>query len=56
MLEARTEDNKPFQTLCFKEPDYVMKTMALWMTLDDMEGATNTRRECEGAGSRSLVK
>jgi hypothetical protein len=26
MLEAKTEDNKPFRIFCFKEPDYVMKT------------------------------
>ena len=43
MLEARTQDNKPFGIFCLKDPVYVMKIMESWMTLDVLEGA-NTRR------------
>ena len=39
----RTEDNKLFKTFCMKDPDYVMKIMVSWMTLDELEGA-RTRR------------
>ena len=39
MLEAATEDGNPFRILCFKEPDYVMKIMASWMNLDELEGS-----------------
>ena len=43
MIEVRTEDNKLFKTFCMKDPDYVMKIMVSWMTLDELEGA-RTRR------------
>ena len=43
MLEARTQENKPFRIFCMKEPDYVMKIMANWMTLDELDG-TKTRK------------
>ena len=43
MIEAKTEDNK-LGNLFFKEPDYVIKLMASWMTLDDLVGA-RTRRD-----------
>ena len=42
MLEARTEDNNLFRIFCMKEPYYVMKVMASWITLDELEG-TKTR-------------
>ena len=29
MLEARTQDNRSFMIFCMKEPDYVMKVMAI---------------------------
>ena len=43
LIEAKTEDNK-LGNLFFKEPDYVIKLMASWMTLDDLVGA-RTRRD-----------
>ena len=39
MIEARTEDNKLFKIFCMKEPDCVMKIMASWMAIDELEGA-----------------
>ena len=39
MVEASTEEGKPFRVFCFKEPDYVMKIMASWMNLDELEGS-----------------
>ena len=36
MLEAATENGKPFYNFFFKEPDYVIKIMASWMTLDEL--------------------
>ena len=44
MLEARTQENKPFRIFCMKEPDYVMNIMASWMTLDEVQ-STKTRRD-----------
>ena len=38
MIEARTEYNKLFQIFCMKEPDYVMKIMAIWVALDELQG------------------
>ena len=43
MLEARTQYNKPLMIFCMKEPDYFMKIMASYMTLDELEDA-KTRR------------
>ena len=43
MIESIIEDNKLFKIFCMKDPDYVMKIMASWMTLDGLEGA-RTRR------------
>ena len=37
MLDASI-DGFPFQVMCMKEPNYVMKIMCKWMTLDDFEG------------------
>ena len=45
MIEAMTGDNKLFKIFCIKEPDYVMKIMVSWRTLDELEGET-TRRDC----------
>ena len=44
MIQARTEDNKLSKIFCMKQPYYVMKMMAGWMTLDELEGAI-TRRD-----------
>ena len=32
-----------FQVMCMKEPNYVMKIMCKWMTLDDFEGGQSRR-------------
>ena len=34
MIETSTEDNKLFKIFLLKDPDYVMKIMVSWMTLD----------------------
>ena len=44
IIQARNEDNKSFKIFCMKDPDYVMRIMVSWMTLDQFEGAM-TRRE-----------
>ena len=53
MVMAATEEGKPFKIFCFKEPDYVMKIMASWMTLDELEGA-NTKRVYKGANGQTM--
>ena len=47
MLKAITEEGtegKAFKIFCLKEPEYVMKIMATWMTLEELDGA-DTRQE-----------
>jgi hypothetical protein len=55
MLETTTEEGKPFKIFCFKEPDYVMKIMASWMTLNELEGA-QTKRDYKDASGRMVSK
>ena len=58
MLEARTEEGpegKAFKIFCFKEPEYVMKIVATWMTLEELDGA-DTRREYKGRDVESLAR
>ena len=58
MLEAITEEGpegKAFKIFCFKEPEYVMKIMATWMTLEELDGA-DTRREYKGWDGESLAR
>jgi hypothetical protein len=58
MVEVMTEEGpqgRPFKIFCFKEPDYVMKIMATWMTLDELPGA-DTRQDYKGQDGQSLVK
>ena len=55
MLEADTEEGNKFHIFRLKEPDYVIKTMVSWMTLDDLEG-DNTKRNYKGRGGEYLVK
>ena len=46
ILEAITEEGpegKAFKIFCFKYPEYVMKIMATWMTLEEL-GGEDTRR------------
>ena len=46
MLEAITDKGpevKAFKIFCFKGPEYFMKIMATWMTLEELDGA-DTRR------------
>ena len=57
ILEAITEEGpegKAF-TIFFKEPEYFMKIMATWMTLEELNVA-DTRREYKGRDSQSLVR
>ena len=35
-LEINTDEGKAFNIHCMKEPDYIMKMMASWMTLKDL--------------------
>ena len=42
-LETKIDEGKAFKIHCMKEPEYVMKMMALWMALNNLEGA-NTKR------------
>ena len=42
MLEASI-DGFPFQVMFMNEPNYVMKIMCKWMTLDDFEGGQTQR-------------
>ena len=35
-LDMKTDERKSFNIHCTKEPDYVMKLMASWMTLNDL--------------------
>ena len=58
MLEDITEEGpegKEFNIFCLKEPAYVMKIMATWMTLNELYGA-DTRREYKGWDGQSLVR
>ena len=58
MLEAITEDfpeGKEFIIFCFKDPEYVMKIMATWMTLEELDGAY-TRWEYKGRYGESLAR
>ena len=58
MFESITEEvpeGKAFKIFFFKEPEYVMKIMATWMTLEELDGA-DTRREYKGPDGDSLVR
>ena len=58
MLEAITEEvpeGKAFNIFCFKEPEYVMKIMATWMTLEELDGE-DTRQEYKGWDGQSLAR
>ena len=48
-------EGKAFNVFCFKEPEYVMKIMATWMTLEELDGA-DTRREYKGWDGQSLAR
>ena len=55
MLDAAIEEVKPIRIFGFNKPDYVMKIMSLWMTLDELEGV-NMKRNYKGRYGESLVK
>ena len=58
ILEAITEEvpeGKALKIFCFKEPQYVMKIMATWITLEELDGA-DTRREYKGRDGQSLTR
>ena len=40
-LYMKTDEGGKFKINCTKEPYYVMKLMASWMTLNDLEGESN---------------
>ena len=52
MIEARTEYNKLFKMISINKPDYVMKIMASWMTLDELEGARTRRHFVDRIGTK----
>ena len=54
ILEDATEDGHPLRILCLKETDYVMKVMASWITLDELEGG-NTKCNYKGRYGESIV-
>ena len=46
ILEYITEEGpegKAFKIFCFKDPEYVMKIMETWMTLEELDGAYTRR-------------
>ena len=51
MIEARTEDNK-LVNYFWKDPDYVTKIMASWMTLDELVGARTRRYFIDSIGTK----
>ena len=51
MKEVITEDNKLSEIFRMKEPDYVMKIMVIWITLDGLEGARTRRDFIDGSGT-----
>ena len=53
MVMAATKEGKPFKIFCFKEPDYVMKIMASWMMLNELERG-NTKRFYKGANGQTM--
>ena len=58
MLEAMTEEGpeyKSFNIFFFKTLEYVMKIMATWMTLEELDGANNSQ-EYKGWDGHSLVR
>ena len=52
MIDVRTEDNKLFKIFCMKYPDYVMKIVASWITLDELEGARTRRYFIDSSGTK----
>ena len=52
-LDTKTDEGKTFKIHCMKEPDYVMKLMASWMTLNYLVGE-NTKRDWKDNGVRNL--
>ena len=52
ILEARTKDNKLFKVFFMKDPNYVMKIMSSWVTLDELEGARTRRDFIERSGTK----
>ena len=58
ILDAITEEGpevKSFKISCFNELEYVMKIMATWMTLEELDGL-DTSREYKGRDGHSLAR
>ena len=58
MLEAITEEDpegKAFKIFCLKEPEYAMKIMVTWMTMEELD-RVDTRQEYKGRDDDSLAR
>ena len=52
MIEARTEYNKLFKIFFMKDPDYVMKIMASWVALSELERSRTRRDFIDSSGTK----
>ena len=56
MIEGRSEDNKLFKMFSMNDLDYVMKILASWMTLDELEGARKRTYFIESSRKKDTKK
>ena len=54
IIEARTEDIKLFKKFCMKYPDYVIKIMASWVILDELEVARTRKYFIDGNDTKDM--
>ena len=52
IIEVITEYNKLFTIFCMKEPYCVMKRIASWMTLNELEGSSTRRYFTDSSGTK----
>ena len=52
MIEERNEDNNLFKIFSMKDLDYVMKIMASWMKIYELEGKKTRRDFIESSGTK----
>ena len=52
MINSRTEDNNLFRIIFMIELDYVMKIIASYMTIDELEGAKTRREFIDSSGTK----
>ena len=55
-MKTRTEDNKLFKMFCMNDPDYAMKVLASWMTIDELEGARKREYFIDSSGKKDTKK